>query len=318
MEVKDDNSFTPLFHAAKHGSLTNLLELFKTGNAEPNHIAKDEKGIQKNALCVAKCTETVKILINFGIKSSNILQPEKSTNNNTKADVTNLAEFLENNSEEASNIILNECLEEIKEDLVVFNFEAFEDVSMKSNEMELHENVQKNKKSGLLLHPIMQAFLYLKWKQLKKLYFLFMCFEVAFVIALSFLGHDFVRMTFCSYCGEKYLRNEPTDLFHPHKLWDQKYGENVSPYFKSEDSLGQLSCFVKSEDECDDDDNPGDCNKESIDFRNEITTDFCDDNQNKTTEQRDCALIKFKGDKSQQLKSLKDDYFLSRHKHFLR
>ena len=64
-----------------------------------------------------------------------------------------------------------------------------------------------------------------------------MSFEVAFVIALSFLGHDFVRMTFCSYCGEKYLRNEPTDLFHPHKLWDQKYGENVSPYYENEDSL---------------------------------------------------------------------------------
>ena len=317
MEVKDDNGFTPLFHAAKHGSVTNLLELFETGKAEPNHIAKDEKGLQKNALSVAKCTETVKILINFGIKTSNIFQPDKSTNTNTKADVTNIAEFLETNSEEASNIILNECLEEIKEDLVVFNFEAFEDVS-KRNEMELHENVQKNKKSGLLLHPIMQAFLYLKWKEVKKLYFLFMCFEVAFVIALSFLGHDFVRMTFCSYCGEKYLRNEPIDLFHPHKLWDQKYGENVSPYYKNEDSLGQLSCFVKSEDECDDDDNPGDCNKESIDFRNEITTDFCDDNQNKTTEQRDCALIKFKGDKSQQLQSLKDDYFLSCHKHFLR
>ena len=138
-----------------------------------------------------------------------------------------------------------------------------------------------------------------------------MCFEVAFVIALSFLGHDFVRMTFCNYCGEKYLRNEPTDLFQPHKLWDGKYGEN-------EDSLGQLSCFVKSKDDCDNDDNPGDCNRGSIEFRSSITTDFCDNNQTKTTEQGDCALIKFKGNKSQQLQSLKDDYFLSCHKHFLR
>ena len=263
VEVKDDNGFTPLFHAAKHGSVTNLLELFETGKAKPNHIAKDEKGIQKTALCLAKCTETVKILLNFGVKTCNILQPEKSMNTNTMADVTNLAEFLENNSEESSNIILNECLEEINEDLVVFNFEPFEDVSMESNEMELHRNVQKNKKSGLLLHPIMQAFLYLKWKQVKKLYFLFMCFEVAFVIALSFLGYDFVRMTFCNYCGEKYLRNEPTDLFHPHELWDGKYGENVPPYHKNEDPLGQLSCFVKSEDDCGNDNIPVDCNKKS-------------------------------------------------------
>jgi ankyrin repeat protein len=44
VEVEDDNGFTPLFHAAKNSSLTNLLELFETGKAEPNHIAKDEKG----------------------------------------------------------------------------------------------------------------------------------------------------------------------------------------------------------------------------------------------------------------------------------
>ena len=73
-----------------------------------------------------------------------------------------------------------------------------------------------------------------------------MCFEVAFVVALSFFGHDFVRMTFCNYCGEKYLRNEPTDLFHPHNLWNKTYEENVPPYHKNEDSLGQLSCFIKS------------------------------------------------------------------------
>ena len=47
MEVKDDNRFTPLFHAAKHGSVTNLLELFETGKAEPNHIAKDKVDLVK-------------------------------------------------------------------------------------------------------------------------------------------------------------------------------------------------------------------------------------------------------------------------------
>ena len=96
-----------------------------------------------------------------------------------------------------------------------------------------------------------------------------------------------------------------------------KYGENVPPYHKNEDPLGQLSCFVKSDDDCDNDDNPENCNGESLDFRRSITTDFCDDIQTETTEQGDCALIKFKGNKSQ-LQSLKDDYFLSCHKHFLR
>ena len=338
------------------------------GQAKPNHhayessesnstIGNDDanknKGPQITALVLAKSTEAVQILLNFGAKTSNVLK--------TVDNKTNIDEFLENHSVETSKIILNECLEEINEDLVVFNFEPFEDLKEDSDEMDLHKSVKKNNRSGLLLHPIMQAFLHLKWKQVKRLYFIFMCFEVAFVVALSFLGYDFVRMTFCSYCGEKYLREEPTDLFHPHNLWDDKYGENVPPYHQDETPLGKLKCFIKSEDNCESEDIPDNCNGDStavrekfFKFKNEkngkeeVRKDFCKDGQNKTeqedctkfkfqnekngknetrkdfckdeqnkTEQEDCAQVKFENG-SIHLVEMEQDYLLNCHKYFLR
>ena len=221
---------------------------------------------------MAKSTEAVQILLNFGAKTSNVLK--------TVDNKTNIDEFLENHSVETSKIILNECLEEINEDLVVFNFEPFEDVKKDGkggsiDEMDLHRSVKKNNRSGLLLHPIMQAFLHLKWKEVKRLYFIFMCFEVAFVFALSFLGWDFVRMTFCNYCGENYLRDEPTDLFYPRINWSDKYGENVPPYHQYEKRLGELKCFIKSEDNCQHEDIPDNCNGDSKAVREK----FCKDGQ---------------------------------------
>lgn len=295
--------------------------------------AKATEGPQTTALCLAKTTEAVQMLLNFGAKTSNVLKTAKTSNDlKTVDNKTNIDEFLENHSEETSNIILNECLEEINEDLVVFNFEPFEDVKEDSNrnEMDLHKSVKKNNKSTLLLHPIMQAFLHLKWKQVKRLYFVFMCFEVAFVVALSFLGYDFVRMTFCSYCGEKYLRYEPTDLFYPHNRWAEKYEGNVPPYHQDEMPLGQLQCFIKSEENCENEDIPDNCNQESIGVREEFCKDgqnkteqedcakkdFCKDEQNKT-EQKDCAQVQFQNG-SIHLVEMEQDYLLRCHKHFLR
>ena len=177
---------------------------------------------------------------------------------------------------ETVKIILNECLEEINEDLVVFDFEPFEGIKRDAegrsiNEMDLHNSVKKNNRSELLLHPIMQAFSQLKWNQVKRLYFIFMCFEVAFVFALSFLGWDFVRMTFCNYCGEKYMRDEPTILFHPRNLW----ADDVPPYHQGVKPLGELKCFIKSEDNCQHEDIPDNCNGDSKAVREK----FCKDGQ---------------------------------------
>ena len=257
---------------------------------------------------MAKSTEAVQILLNFGAKTSNVLK--------TVDNKTNIDEFLENHSVETSKIILNECLEEINEDLVVFNFEPFEDIKKDAegrsiNEMDLHLSVKKNNRSGLLLHPIMQAFLHLKWKQVKRLYFIFMCFEVAFVVALSFLGYDFVRMTFCSYCGEKYLRDEPTDLFHPHKFWADEYGKNVPPYHQGVKRLGELRCFIKSEGNCEPEDYPANCNGESNSVRKEFKengTDFCKPVANDSnTKQEDCAKVTFENG-STHLTNMQENY----------
>ena len=286
-------------------------ESFESNSATQDDDANMNKGPPITALVLAKNTEAVQILLNFGAKTSNVL---KTVDNNT-----NIDEFLENHSVETSNIILNECLEEINEDLVVFNFEPFEDVKKDGNEMDLHKSVKKNNRRELLLHPIMQAFLHLKWKQVKKLYFVFMCFEVAFVVALSFLGYDFVRMTFCNYCGEKYLREEPTDLFHPHNRWSENYGKNVPPYHQKEKRLGELKCFIKSEGNCEFEDIPANCNGDSNSVREEFRknhTDFCKPTNDSKTEQEDCAKVEFAN--GTQLIQMEEDYLFKCHKYFLR
>ena len=291
VEIEDNKGFTPLFHASKHGSLPNLLELLERGNARTNHyefenqsngIATTEDYSQRTALCVAKTTESVQMLLNFGATTASVL---KTAENKTTID-----EFLEKHSEATSNIILNECLEEINEDLIVFNFEPFEDTKIESNEMDLHKSLHKNGKTSLLLHPIMKAFLDLKWQQVKRLYFFFMCFEIAFVLALSFLGFDFVRMTFCNYCGEKYLRDDPIDIFYPRDQWKNVYGDDVPPYWKNQEPLGQIKCFIRSKDDCDNDEDIEACNNESENFRKEYdqSSDFCNDVENRTTEEEDC------------------------------
>ena len=279
---------------------------------------------------MAKTTEAVQILLNFGAKTSNVL---KANDNKTNIDdKTNIDEFLDNHSEETSKIILNECLEEINEDLIVFNFEPFEDMKKESHEMDLHKSVKKNNRSQLLLHPIMQAFLHLKWKQVKGLYFVFMCFEVAFVLALSFLGYDFVRMTFCNYCGEKYMRDEPTKLFLPRNNWT----DDVPPYHQGVKPLGELKCFIKSEENCEPEDNPEDCNKDSKGVREEFCKnhndtdcakfkdkdekyprkDFCQGEQNKT-KRDDCAKVTFENG-STHLIDMQEEYHFWCHKYFLR
>ena len=297
------------------------------GQAKSNHYAcedksdstkeNDAKGVQTTALCLAKTTEAVQILLNFGATTSNVLK--------TIDNKTNIDEFLDNHSVETSKIILNECLEEINEDLIVFNFEPFEDAKKDTNEMghemDLHKSVMKKNRSALLLHPIMQAFLHLKWKQVKRLYFVFMCFEVAFVVALSFLGYDFVRMTFCNYCGEKYMRDEPTDLFHPHDLWHDKYKEHVPPYHQKQTKLGQIKCFIKSVDNCEVEDIPANCNSDSNSVRKEFnanSSDLCkptDDDNN--TEQEDCAKVQFENGTTY-LIDMQEKYHFWCHKYFLR
>ena len=303
------------------------------GKAKPNHHAyeslesnstTENKGLQITALVLAKSIEAVQILLNFGAKTSTVL---KTVNNET-----NKHDFLENHSVETVKIILNECLEEINEDLVVFDFEPFEGIKRDAegrsiNEMDLHNSVKKNNRSELLLHPIMQAFSQLKWNQVKRLYFIFMCFEVAFVVALSFLGYDFVRMTFCSYCGEKYLRDEPTDLFHPHNLWPKEYGENFPPYHQDQPPLGKIKCFIKSEDNCETEDNPDNCNGDSTAVREDFCKDgqdcskfkgkdFCREEQNKT-EREDCAKVEFANGTTHLIET-EEKYHFKCHKYFLR
>ena len=61
--------------------------------------------------------------------------------------------------------MLSECISEVNEELLVFDFEYFKHSLGELNEMDLHRKIQESGQSQLLLHPVMQAFLHLKWDQ---------------------------------------------------------------------------------------------------------------------------------------------------------
>ena len=66
--------------------------------------------------------------------------------------------------------ILSDSISEIDEEVLVLDFDNFQEKS-NENEMDMHLMVKKYGKSELLLHPILQAFLDLKWNQVKNYYF---------------------------------------------------------------------------------------------------------------------------------------------------
>ena len=60
---------------------------------------------------------------------------------------------------------MSECISEVNEEMLVFDFEYFKYSSEELNEMDLHRKIQESGQSEILLHPLMQAFLHLKWDQ---------------------------------------------------------------------------------------------------------------------------------------------------------
>ena len=70
------------------------------------------------------------------------------------------------------------------------------------NELDLHLKVAKHGQDELLLHPIMQASLDIKWKMFSRSYWLMMFFDLAFAIILTLVGSYFVSITHCHNCTD--------------------------------------------------------------------------------------------------------------------
>ena len=158
MDLKDNNGYTPLFYASSKGSLANLIELLDSGHADVNHISCDKN--QSTAISKAYSHEIIRILLNYGAEPT-WFDFEKVLQSHTKI---------------STRAILSRSLFTINNedsDLLVFDFSHFDsEEEGEKCDLALHQKVTKQKKDKkhLLLHPVLQSFLELKWSQIRKHY----------------------------------------------------------------------------------------------------------------------------------------------------
>ena len=100
----------------------------------------------------------------------------------------------------AAEAILDESLDVINEDLFVYDFKQFSNVkkgSQNENEMDFHLTLKENGKSELLLHPVMELFLHMKWQLRNASMITNLAMNLLFVIFLSLLSQKYLGLTTC-------------------------------------------------------------------------------------------------------------------------
>ena len=150
VDAEDYKGYTPLFYASNNFCLEILIELLDTGRVNVNHKGKNGK----TALSKAHNYDTLMILRKYGAKTT----------------WNQLKSLMKCHITSSPKAILSESISEIDEELLVLDFDHFKKIS-DENEMDLHLMVQEYGKSELLLHPLLQVFLDLKWHQVKNWYF---------------------------------------------------------------------------------------------------------------------------------------------------
>ena len=196
VEAKDSKGCTPLFYAAKENALENLLDLLEMGGADPNHRAKNGK----TALFKAHSYECALLLLQnkahaYEARASRF---RKDSESNLHRPDTPFA-YLVRHHAGAAEAILDESLDVVNEHLFIYDFEQFKNVSEVENEMDFHFILKENGKSELLLHPLMEIFLHMKWTLFNTSMALQFAFNFLFVICLTLLGQSYLKLTSCNF-----------------------------------------------------------------------------------------------------------------------
>ena len=79
--------------------------------------------------------------------------------------------------------------------------------------MDIHLLAANSGNDDLLVHPIMQAFLDIKWRIFRKMYWLNMLVDSLFAIFLTLVGHYFINLTHCHQCDGSHLDWNDGDKF---------------------------------------------------------------------------------------------------------
>ena len=210
---------TPLFRARTYDTIKLLLLM----GADPTH--KASKHEIKNECMPYDLVEMVGPRgPNFSFSSSLSLNCCHSTktestdedNNVTTIGLDNLENLNENEDVTEPQISAIEHLMQFhpdcptaildaslskQDDDVVMDFRVFEG---ETNEMSVFLAAEKNRRGDLLLHPLMQIFLSLKWDTVKKLFWAKIVFQILLVAILTSIGVKYVDTTNCREYNKDY------------------------------------------------------------------------------------------------------------------
>ena len=182
----DESEYTPLFYAAAEGSIANLQLLLEKGSGDGRHVERK----LKNVLYKARSYETVLLLCKYGA------DPRKLRN----GDETALKYLVKKNNLESPAAFLDNQLAEIGDDMITMDFDILLEGDEKSkNHLDYHTHFRSHGRNDLILHPLMEVFLQLKWRQVQWLSLFEFIMRLAFVICLSVMAWRYMALTTCEY-----------------------------------------------------------------------------------------------------------------------
>ena len=188
-----------MFSAVKSANLSVMIELIEHG-ADVNYISKAEKRTQ-TPLFRARNYQAVKLLLQKGADPN--MYSTTGQNRKIKA-----VDHLLDNNQDAARAIFDESLNIDDERNLIMDFEIFEnECSDKTDgEMSILVNVEKKSsldiddektKKFLILHPLVQIFLDLKFKTILWQFRLLFFFQIVLVITLTLIGVQYLQFTSC-------------------------------------------------------------------------------------------------------------------------
>ena len=218
VDCTNEKGYTPLFYAAKVGALSNIIELLEHG-ANVNHIANK----CKTPLFKARSPETAMLLLRYGADPNKTI--DTSISGETKS--CTAIEYLMKFNAGCPTAILDECLMKQSDDTLIMDFNVFEssctyektkfitdrivnkmskknvllneeEKDLQDNEMSLFIAAKRTKRSSVLLHPLMQIFLGLKFTTVEGFFVLQVLFDLIITFVLTRLGIIYVDLSNCN------------------------------------------------------------------------------------------------------------------------
>ena len=209
VDCTDEMGYTPLFLAAKVGSLSNIIELIDHG-ANVNYVSKEDKNnkqgmtTKKTPIFRARNFETVMLLLKSGADPTHKAKFLKA--DNTVKYLTAIQHLLKYNVD-CANAILDHALKKENDDDLIMNFLVFSNYEEDEFDLDIldeakqHSPVQlvkANDKPPLLLHPLLQIYLNLKFNSIQKIYHIQFLYQILLVATFTALTVHYVQLTSCT------------------------------------------------------------------------------------------------------------------------